>query len=91
MREWSKKAKEISDGGGGVDHILGVSGAKRLKQSFEALAFGGSFALIGFLVRDEKDDDKSKIDGDDVSMLALQKNATIRGIVIGSVGQLNNM
>ena len=89
--EWGKKAKEISDGGRGVDHILEVGGAKTLKQSFEALAFGGSIDLIGFLARNEKNDDNSKIDDNDVSMFALKTNATVRGIQVGSVEQFNDM
>lgn len=89
--EWGKKAKEISDGGRGVDHILEVGGTKTLKQSFEALAFGGSIGLIGFLARNEKDDDSSKIGFSDISVLALMKNATVRAILIGSVEQFNDM
>ena len=89
--EWGKKAKEISDGGRGVDHILEVGGTKTLKQSFEALAFGGSISIIGFLALNEKTDDSSSIGDNDVSMLALKKGAIVRGILVGSVEQFNDM
>jgi NADPH:quinone reductase-like Zn-dependent oxidoreductase len=46
--EWSKKVKDLT-GGRGADHILEVGGEKTLKQSFEALAFGGSINIIGYL------------------------------------------
>jgi NADPH:quinone reductase-like Zn-dependent oxidoreductase len=84
--EWGKKAKELT-GGRGVDHILEVGGEKTLKQSFEALAFGGSIAIIGFLTGLSG----SSMSGTEVCMGALIKNACVRGVLIGSVEQFNAM
>ncbi|CAF0979933.1 unnamed protein product [Adineta steineri] len=89
--EWGKKAKEISDDGKGVDHLLDVGGAKTLKQSLEAIAFNGSVNAIGFLARNKKDDESSSIGDNDTSMYALKKNVTLRGIQVGSVEQFNEM
>ena len=88
--EWGKKAKEISDGGKGVDFVLDVGGATTLKQSFEALAFGGSICLIGYVARNEKEQSKSN-DNDDLFKIALMKNAIVRGIHVGSKEQFNQM
>ena len=84
--EWGKKAKELT-GGRGVDHILEVGGAQTLKQSFEALAFGGSIALIGFL--DQGTGPTMSVT--EMFMGTLLRNASIRGVAIGSVEQYNAM
>jgi NADPH:quinone reductase-like Zn-dependent oxidoreductase len=84
--EWGKKAKELT-GGQGVDHILEVGGAKTLKESFEALAFGGSINLIGFL----SGGSSSSMNATDICMGTLVNNAYIRGVLIGSVEQFNAM
>jgi NADPH:quinone reductase-like Zn-dependent oxidoreductase len=85
--EWGKKAKDLT-GGRGVDHILEVGGEKTLKQSFEALAFGGSIAFIGYLSILGVGPSMS---GLDVCIGTLTKNASVRGILIGSVEQFNAM
>ncbi len=85
--QWGKKAKELT-GGRGVDHILEVGGEKTLKQSFEALAFGGSINVIGYLSLIGTGPSMS---GLEVFIAALTKNACIRGIMIGSVEQFNAM
>lgn len=89
--EWGKIAKELSTGGRGVDHILEVGGVKTLKQSFEAIAFGGSILLIGFLSRNDSHDDSNSLSASDVCMNILIKNAHVRAIAIGSVQQFDAM
>jgi NADPH:quinone reductase-like Zn-dependent oxidoreductase len=84
--EWGKKAKELT-GGRGVDHILEVGGAQTLKQSFEALAFGGSIDLIGFIAQGSA----PNISVTEICMATLMKNANVRGVLIGSVEQFNAM
>ncbi|CAF1391336.1 unnamed protein product [Rotaria sordida] len=84
--EWGKKAKELT-GGRGVDHILEVGGDKTLKQSFEALAFGGSIHLIGFVGQGNG----SSITGSEIVMGTLMKSACIHAVLIGSVEQFNAM
>ena len=89
--EWGKTAKELSTGGRGVDHILEVGGVKTLKQSFEAIAFGGSISLIGFLSQNDSSDDSNNLSVSDVCMKILTKSACVRPIGIGSVEQFNDM
>ncbi|CAF1074653.1 unnamed protein product [Adineta steineri] len=84
--EWGKKAKELTDGRG-VEHILEVGGEKTLEQSLEALAFGGSISLIGFLSHGSG----PSMTVTDLTMGALRKNACIRAVLIGSVEQFNAM
>ncbi len=74
-------------GGREVGHILEVGGEKTLKQSFEALAFSGSIAIIGFLTGRSG----SSMSGTEVCIAALIKNACVRGVLIGSVEQFNAM
>ena len=84
--EWGKKATELTNGHG-VDHILEVGGENTLKQSFEALAFGGSINLIGFLSKGSG----STMTAGELGMATLMKNACVRGVLIGSVEQFNAM
>ncbi|CAF0795926.1 unnamed protein product [Adineta steineri] len=85
--EWGKKAKELSHGGRGVNHILEVGGEKTLPQSLEALAFGGSIGIIGFVAGT----DVSSSTGNGITMQILMKNANVRSVLIGSVEQFNAM
>jgi NADPH:quinone reductase-like Zn-dependent oxidoreductase len=85
--QWGKKVKELT-GGRGVDHILEVGGEKTLKQSFEALAFGGSINFIGYLSIIGTGPSMS---GLEVCIGTLTKNACVRGILIGNVEQFNAM
>ncbi|CAF1072603.1 unnamed protein product, partial [Didymodactylos carnosus] len=84
--EWGKKAKELT-GGRGVDHILEVGGEKTLKQSFEALAFGGSIGFIRFLSQGSG----SSMSGTEVYMGTKKKNAHVHGVMVGSAEQFNAM
>lgn len=84
--EWGQKAKELTNGHG-VDHILEVGGENTLKQSFEALAFGGTINIIGFLSRGNG----SSMTVAEVGMKTLMNNACVRGVLIGSVEQFNAM
>lgn len=47
--EWGKKAKEFTDDGHGVDHVIEVGGPGTLTQSIKACRTGGHIALIGVL------------------------------------------
>ena len=46
--DWEKEVVRLT-GGRGADHIIENGGAGSLNRSFEAAAFGGKVALIGFL------------------------------------------
>ena len=87
MELQGKKVKELT-GGRGVNHILEIGGEKTLKQSLEALAYGGVINVIGFLSIIGTGPSAS---GLEVIMGTLGKNACIRGIAIGSVQQFNAM
>lgn len=89
--EWGKKAKELSSGGRGVDHILEVGGEKTLKQSLAAIAFGGVINLIGFLSRNDTHTDSTNLSVSDVFINVLMNNAHLRAVLIGSVEQFNAM
>ncbi len=59
-----------------------------LKQSFETLEFGGSIAFLGYLSIIGTGPSMS---GLEVCIGTLTKNASVRGILIGSVEQVNAM
>jgi NADPH:quinone reductase-like Zn-dependent oxidoreductase len=48
VRDWGKKAKDLTDGRG-VDHVIEVGGPATLPQSIIACRTGGHIALIGVL------------------------------------------
>ena len=72
-KDWGPKTAEIA--GGGFDHIVEVGGPGTLAQSMQAVGFGGEIALIGVL----------SLDGDSDPKSLMVKNASLRGIFVGSV------
>ncbi|KAL7928395.1 hypothetical protein V8C35DRAFT_333009 [Trichoderma chlorosporum] len=82
--EWSKEVLDITNGHG-VDYILENGGAGTIAESVKAVAYGGSIAVIGFLA--ECPQEKMP----DVAALALSKGAVIRGIMVGSKQQLEDV
>ncbi|CAF0997237.1 unnamed protein product [Adineta steineri] len=85
--QWGRRVKDLT-GGRGVDHILEIGGEKTLKQSCEALAFGGTINVIGYLSMIGTGPSMS---GLEIFIAVLSKNACIRGLAIGSVEQFNAM
>ncbi|CAG8232829.1 unnamed protein product [Penicillium salamii] len=79
--DWAAEAQKITEGQG-VDYILENGGSGTMKQSLEAIAYGGVISVIGFLATASQDEMP------DVSLLALGKAAIVRGIIIGSKQQL---
>jgi NADPH:quinone reductase-like Zn-dependent oxidoreductase len=71
--------------GHGADFILENGGAGTIAQSIEAVAYGGNIAVIGFLAPCPQD----KMP--DVAALALSKGAIVRGIMVGSKQQLEDV
>ncbi|EHL01593.1 putative Zinc-type alcohol dehydrogenase-like protein [Glarea lozoyensis 74030] len=47
--EWGAKAKDLTPGKEGVDHILEVGGPTTMKQSLDAIKIDGVISIIGFL------------------------------------------
>lgn len=82
--DWSKEVLRLTDGRG-ADIILENGGAGTIAQSISAVAFGGIVAVIGFLAACPQDQMP------DVASLALSKGAVVRGIIIGSKQQLEDM
>ena len=81
---WAEEAKRMT-GGRGVDFILENGGSGTIKQSIEAIAFGGVISVIGFLSQAPQEEMP------DVAGLALSKACIVRGIIIGSKEQLEDL
>ncbi|KAK1687408.1 zinc-binding dehydrogenase [Colletotrichum godetiae] len=75
---WDDKVNEVTNGEG-ANLILETGGAKTLRQSFEAIGFGGQIACIGYL--SGKVDDVE--DRTNVNLLALKKTVTLKGLING--------
>lgn len=74
---WAAEAQRIT-AGQGVDYIFENGGSGTIKQSIDAIAYGGVISVIGFLSSTPQEDVS------DVAILALGKGAIVRGIMIGS-------
>jgi NADPH:quinone reductase-like Zn-dependent oxidoreductase len=81
---WDEEALKITNGEG-VDMILENGGAATIGKSLNAIKMGGIIACIGFLGAG------SKPEIPDVALLALGKGAVVRGIVIGSREQTEQL
>jgi NADPH:quinone reductase-like Zn-dependent oxidoreductase len=81
---WAAEALKIT-GGRGVDYIIENGGSGTIKQSIEAIAFGGIISVIGFLSR------APQSEMPDVAGLALSKGCVVRGIMVGSTQQLEEV
>jgi NADPH:quinone reductase-like Zn-dependent oxidoreductase len=79
--DWEKQVLQIT-GGHGTDHILENGGAGSLNKSFEACAFGGKVALIGFLAGRQ---------GDINPAILMMKAGTMVGIGVGSRAMFEDM
>ncbi|KAM0494474.1 hypothetical protein ACHAP8_008617 [Fusarium lateritium] len=75
--DWAAEAKKLT-GGVGVDYILENGGSGTIKQSIDAIKFGGIISVIGFLSQ------ASQEEMPDVAGLALSKGCVVRGIIIAS-------
>ncbi|CAG8894314.1 unnamed protein product [Penicillium egyptiacum] len=81
---WAAEAQNTT-GGLGVDFILGNGGSGTIKQSFDAIAYGGVTSVIGFLSA-AKQEEMS-----DVAGLSLAKGAVVCGIMVGSKQQMEDV
>jgi NADPH:quinone reductase-like Zn-dependent oxidoreductase len=72
--DWEKEVARLT-GGRGADHIIEIGGAGTLDRSFEAIAFGGKIALIGFLAGQA-----SKLN----PVPLMLKGGSLQGIGVGS-------
>ncbi|KAI8722885.1 PKS-ER domain-containing protein [Fusarium sp. LHS14.1] len=81
--DWSSEVLKLTHGHG-VDYIIENGGAGTIAQSLNAVAYGGSIAVVGFLAPCPQDEMP------DVAALALGKGAVVRGIMIGSKQHLED-
>ncbi|MEM7603132.1 MAG: zinc-binding dehydrogenase, partial [Verrucomicrobiota bacterium] len=73
--DWDKAVFELT-GGRGVDHVIEVGGPGTLPMSMNAVAAGGSIALIGVL---------TGFDAPEASLFPLvSRNVDLSGIYVGS-------
>jgi NADPH:quinone reductase-like Zn-dependent oxidoreductase len=79
--DWQKEVTQLT-GGHGADHILENGGAGSLTRSFEAAAFGGKVALIGFL---------AGMQGDINPAILMMKSGSMIGIGVGSRTMFEDM
>jgi len=79
--EWHEEVLAAT-GGRGADHIIEVGGAGTLSRSFQSVAYRGQITLIGVL---------SGRDGDTNPHPLMLRNATLRGVFVGSRRMLEEM
>ncbi|KAL4901187.1 hypothetical protein BDW74DRAFT_187843 [Aspergillus multicolor] len=76
--DWAAEAVKLT-GGKGVDHIIEIGGAGTIERSLAAIARGGTITVIGYLAKF----DPASGPAPDIPLLALGKEAMIRGIQVG--------
>jgi len=79
--DWAGRALELT-GGRGVDVVVEIGGAGTLPQSIKAVRVGGHISLIGVL---------AGIEGTVPTASLFSKNATLKGITVGSRAQQIDM
>jgi NADPH:quinone reductase-like Zn-dependent oxidoreductase len=88
---WANAVMECTKGHG-ADIIFETGGASTLRQSFDAVAYGGIINCIGYL--GGKNNKASGEDDDDltgINVLALRRNMTLRGILNGPRDRFEEM
>jgi NADPH:quinone reductase-like Zn-dependent oxidoreductase len=81
---WDEEVLKITNGRG-VDFILENGGAATIGKSLNAIKVGGLIALIGFLSAKENPENPN------VALLALLKGCILRGILVGSREQTEQL
>jgi NADPH:quinone reductase-like Zn-dependent oxidoreductase len=84
--DWDEAVMKLTNDEG-ADIILECGGAQTLGKSFNAIAFGGTIAAIGYL--SGKQDDAG--DRTNVNLLALRKNVTLKGLLNGPKDRFEEM
>lgn len=88
--DWAGQAKQITNGRG-VDHIIEVGGTLTLQGSFDAIAMHGIIHCIGHITNPDPLGAGKDLRGPDAAFLALDRLCIIRGVVVGSREQLQEM
>jgi len=82
--EWGAIAKKLTPGELGAHHVIEVGGPSTMAQSLEAVKTDGIISLIGFLGGVDKKDEPSYLE-------TLTRNCIVRGFVVGSRAQFEDM
>ncbi|KAL4931405.1 zinc-dependent alcohol dehydrogenase family protein [Aspergillus undulatus] len=75
--DWASEAVKLTEGKG-VDHIIEIGGFGTIQQSLSAVARGGIITIIGYLAKHDPAQPAP-----DILLLALKKEAILRGIQVG--------
>ncbi|KAE8361116.1 hypothetical protein BDV27DRAFT_148090 [Aspergillus caelatus] len=87
---WAAQAKQITNGRG-VDHIIEVGGTLTLQGSFDAIAMHGIIHCIGHITNPDPLGTGKDLRGPDAAFLALDRLCIVRGVVVGSREQFQEM
>ncbi|KAK3994432.1 hypothetical protein QBC44DRAFT_322676 [Cladorrhinum sp. PSN332] len=79
---WGETARKLTPNGEGVEHIIEVGGEGTFTQSFNAIKMEGIISVIGFLGGAKPKDNVLE---------TLSRVCTVRGVYVGSYGQLVDM
>ncbi|TBU38096.1 NAD(P)-binding protein [Dichomitus squalens] len=79
---WEEEVLKITNGRG-VDHVLEVGGPGTILKSVEAVRYAGNVAVIGFVA--------GQADTSQLPLLVLGKAINMRGVLIGSRQQFEEM
>ncbi|UPK98192.1 hypothetical protein LCI18_009127 [Fusarium solani-melongenae] len=86
--EWQDPVMKATNGRG-ADIIFETGGSRTLRKSFESVAFGGLINCVGYLSgKEEEQDTGGKVS---VSVLALRRNVTLKGILNGPRDRFEEM
>lgn len=88
--DWAAEVKRITNGHG-ADHIIEVGGTLTLQASFDAIAMHGLIHCIGHITNPDPLGAGKDLRGPDAAFLALDRLCIVRGVVVGSKEQLQDM
>ncbi|KAI9929373.1 hypothetical protein ASPWEDRAFT_112064 [Aspergillus wentii DTO 134E9] len=88
--DWAAEVKRITNGHG-ADHIIEVGGTLTLQASFDAIALNGLIHCIGHITNPDPLGAGKDLRGPDAAFLALDRLCIVRGVVVGSREQLQDM
>ncbi|KAF5646576.1 putative alcohol dehydrogenase [Fusarium sp. NRRL 25303] len=88
--DWAAEAMKITNGKG-VDHIIEIGGTLTLQASFDAIGFNGQIHCIGHITNPDPLGAGKDLRGPDAAFLALDRLCVVRGVVVGSREQLQDM
>lgn len=80
---WGEKAKSLTPGNVGVQHVVEVGGPTTMAQSLQAVAIDGVISIIGFVGGSSKEQP--------TFLDCLNNICTVRGLLVGSRLQMEDM